>query len=121
MKVTDMVNNADKTAAENYYIAETKFKYHQQGDLSFEEIRSSLNNTYGGFDKEGWYYHKPGTFDPKPKPPPLKPSSTFMPSIRLQSALDPKNNPQNSSVKKRKRKNNTFSLQINNKNNRMIN
>lgn len=50
MKVMDMVKNVDKTKAENYYIAEAKYKYHQQGDLSFEEIRSSLNSTYGGFD-----------------------------------------------------------------------
>jgi len=28
MKVMDMVNNTHKTKAENYYIAQAKFKYH---------------------------------------------------------------------------------------------
>ena len=63
MKVMDMVDNLDKAKAENVYIAQAKFKYHLQGEMSFEEIRWNLNNTYGGFTKDGRYYHKPGTFD----------------------------------------------------------
>ena len=58
-----MVGNMGKAQAENVYIAQAKFKYHKESELSFEEIRQSLNSTYGGFTKDGQYYHKPGTFE----------------------------------------------------------
>ena len=54
-----MARHPGKTLAENLYIAERKFKYHMQGDLSFEQIRTSLNQSYGGFNEQGLYHNDP--------------------------------------------------------------
>ena len=58
MKVTDMARNQNKAKVENLYIAQRKFKAHQQGDVTYEQIRKQLDSTYGGFTEEGRYYDR---------------------------------------------------------------
>jgi hypothetical protein len=55
MRVSDMIQNKEKTRLENLYIAEKKYALYKSG-LSFKEIRDNLNSTYGGFDMEGNYF-----------------------------------------------------------------
>lgn len=57
MKVTDMMQNPQKSKVENQYIAERKFKYHQQGGLTFTQIRENMSTSYGGFRQDGTYFH----------------------------------------------------------------
>lgn len=63
MMVKNMISNLNKTRAENIYIAEQKFKCHQEQDMSYEDIRQSLNKTYGGFNEEGRYFHNESIFE----------------------------------------------------------
>lgn len=57
MLVTNMIRNPEKAKAENQYIAERKFKYHQQGGLTFSQIRENIASEYGGFNQDGRYFH----------------------------------------------------------------
>ena len=63
MLVKNMISNLNKTRAENIYIAEQKFKCHQEQDMSYQDIRKSLNKTYGGFNEEGRYFHNESIFE----------------------------------------------------------
>jgi hypothetical protein len=65
MMVKNMISNLNKTRAENVYIAEQKFKGHHEQDMSYQDIRKSLNKTYGGFNEEGRYYHNETIFEQK--------------------------------------------------------
>ena len=57
MKVLDMVQNKKKAIVENQYIAQRKFLFHKEGNLTFSQIRENLGMTYGGFTKDGKYFH----------------------------------------------------------------
>jgi hypothetical protein len=73
MRVQDMAHNPDKAVVENFYIAEKKYKFHRDGK-TFEQIRESLSSVYGGFTKDGTYYHHKNIYNEPAKlassPPP---------------------------------------------------
>ena len=67
MRVLDMVQNKTKSMVENQYIAERKFRFHQEGNLTFSQIRENLGMTYGGFTQEGQYFHNRNIHKSPPK------------------------------------------------------
>ena len=62
MNVYAMVMNPTKAACENLYIAEQKFKGYIDPEIPNENVRKSLNQTYGGFTNDGRYYHNKSFF-----------------------------------------------------------
>ena len=69
MLVSDMAYNPLKAQVENFYIAEKKFKFHREGK-TFEQVRESLSSIYGGFTKDGTYFHNKDIFTEKQPSPP---------------------------------------------------